>query len=302
MSQITSRGSKWYKRIYVHIENPSLEVGGLRLVPLVLLHDGRPGYIVNQWIYFLLQEEITDSKLEECIRALEHLYAFTMARHESGELSREQREGLLVGFIDAKKYGTDEFCKTSKKYLQYLKTLGLRWKKNSVENITRYINGINEFDSWQAKFHAAVRLNQSEKRFMTAWEIYQDFKNRTDWDPLVHLHPTREHEKEVHHMNAEPKYRHARLKKKPKTAKGFPMAHILKLFECARNPRDELLLLLGLGGSLRKSEPLHLLRTDIESMNSWGELQVRLADPITGRTEWPGPDGKTRYGERKDYF
>lgn len=295
--------ARWYKRIYIHIQNPAPGSRGLRLIPLVLLSDGRPGYIINQWIFYLLQEAITDSRLEEAVRALEHLYSFTMARYEHDEMSKEQQECLLAGFIDAKRYGTGDYCTTTKKHLQYLKDIQLGWKKTSTESIERTINAINLFDKWQSTFHNASKLNPSETRFMNAWEICQDFKNRFNWDPLLHLHPAREHEKEVHNIEVKPKYQHKRLKKSDrKTKKTFPMGFILKLLDCACNPRDELLLLTMLGGSCRMSEPLHMLRTDIEGMNDLGELMIRLADPRDGMIEWTDSKGSRKHGVRTDYF
>lgn len=297
------KASRWYKRIYLHIENPAAGVEGLRQVPLVLLSDGRPGYIINQWIFYLLQEGITDSKLETYVRALEYLYAYTMARHENGVITKEQQDVLLVGFIDARRHGTDEFCATNKSQLQYLKGLGLHWKKTSEDTIERDIRAINEFDIWQATFHGAPKLNPSDKRFLSDWEIYKDFKKRTDWDPLVHLHPTRNHIQEEHQTKVRPKYQHKRLNaiaQKPK--KSFPIGHILKLLDCACNPRDELMLLFMLGGSLRKGEPLHLFRSDIEGINNLGELKVRLADPRKGMVEWTDSNGKVRNTQRQDYF
>jgi len=47
-----------------------------REIPLVLLGDAKPGYVINQWIFYLLDEEITPSRLELYVRALCHLYAF----------------------------------------------------------------------------------------------------------------------------------------------------------------------------------------------------------------------------------
>ncbi len=52
-----------------------------REIPLVLLADGRPGYVINQWIFYLLDEEITPSRLELYVRALCHLYDFAMVRY-----------------------------------------------------------------------------------------------------------------------------------------------------------------------------------------------------------------------------
>nr|WP_320048765.1 hypothetical protein [uncultured Desulfuromonas sp.] len=295
--------SRWYKRIYVHIKNPASGVEGLRNVPLVLLSDGRPGYILNQYIFYLLQGGITDSKLEFNVRALEYLYAFTMALGEKAATTIEQGGALLAGFIDARRHGTDNFCATNKTHLQYLKKLGLHWEKTSDTSIKRDIRAINDFDLWQATFHKATRINPFEKKFLTAWEIYKDFLNRTDWDPLLHLHPTRTHERKEHQVQVNPPLQHKRLNAPTRTyKKSFPMRHILKLLDCASNSRDELLLLTMLGGSLRKGEPLHLYRSDIEGVNDFGELKVRLADPRTGMVEWTDSGGKIRKAARQEYL
>ncbi|MBW2187827.1 MAG: hypothetical protein JRG71_16050 [Deltaproteobacteria bacterium] len=277
-----------YKRIYIHIKDPAPRAYGIRLVPLVLLSDGRPGY---------------DSKLEEYVRALEHLYAFTVARFDNGEILKEQQEGLLAAFIDAKRYGTDELCTTKISHLQYLKNLGLSWEKTSDDSIERAIKAINGFDKWQTKYHGSSPMNPSESRFMTTWEIYQDFRNRAKWDPLLHLHPAREFEKEIYNTEVKPKYHHKRFRNpNSKAKKGFPMGLILKLLDCARNPQDELFLLTMLGGSCRMSEPLHMFRSDIEGLNELGELTIRLADPQEGMVEWTDCNNVVRHGRRKDYF
>ena len=244
------------------------------------------------------------SNLKLHVRALEHLYAFTMARFDQDGFDEFAREGLLASFIDAKRYGTDDFCTTDIPHLQFLKCLGLDWKKTPLDaSIRRYVEAINAFDKWQATFHEAPRLNPSEKQFMSTWEIYQDFKRRENWDPLVHLHPARAHEKNKHQVNVVRPYEHSRrIGKNPRTKKAFPIAHLLKLLDCANNPRDELLLLLMAGGGLRKSEPLHLLRTDIEQQTEWGELRARIEDPEDGMTEWRDYSNIVQHGTRTEYF
>ena len=291
---------KWYRQITVHIQGSK----GLVAAPIVLLEDGQPGYIINQWIYYLVDGGMGPSSLKLHVRALKHLYALTMARFSQGDFYKCAQEGLIASFIDAKKYGTDRYCTTKRPHLQYLKGLRLHWKKTPLDStIERYLAASNTFDKWQATFHGAKRLNPSEKRFMSAWNIYTDFKLRTGWDPLVHLHSSRTHEKETHQVQVAPPFDHKRRQsKKANTKKAFPLPHLFKLLDCVNNPRDELLLLLMFGGGQRKSEPLHLLRTDIEQQTDWGELSVRLADPEDGETEWRGAPSKVKYGSRTEYF
>lgn len=297
--ELTSRG-KWYRQITVHIQGPKGPVAA----PLVLLGDGQPGYIINQWIYHLVDGGMGPSNLDLHVRALKHLYAFTNARFHQGDFDECARQGLIAAFIDAKRHGTDHYCTTEKPHLKYLKDLRLNWKKTPHDStIRRYVEAINAFDKWQATFHGAPRLNPSEKQFMSAWEIYQDFKHRKNWDPLVHLHTARTHEKEKHQVQVVRPYEHRRRQgQKPKIKKAFPLVHLFKLLECVNNPRDELLLLFMAGGSLRKSEPLHLFRTDIEPQNEWGELVVRLEDPEDGMTEWVDDDNIVQHGTRTQCF
>jgi len=291
---------KWYRQITVQIQGPK----GLVAAPIVLLDDGQPGYVINQWIYHLIDAGMGPSNLKLHVRALEHLYAFTMARFYQGSFDEHARQGLIASFIDAKRYGTDHYCTTDKPHLQYLKGLRLNWEKTPLDStIRRYVEAINAFDKWQATFHGAQRLNPSEKQFMSAWEIYQDFKRRKNWDPLVHLHTARTHEKEKHQFQVVPPYEHRRRHgQKPKTKKAFPITRLFKLLDCVNNPRDELLLLLMAGGGLRKSEPLHLFRSDIEQQTEWGELRVRLEDPEDGMTEWTDDNNKAQQGTRSEYF
>jgi hypothetical protein len=297
---MTSAHTKWYRQITVHIQGPK----GLVAIPFVLLDDGQPGYIINQWIYHLVDGGMGPSNLKLHVRSLEHLYALTMARYHQGGFDECARQGLIASFIDAKRYGTDHYCTTDKPHLQYLKSLRLNWEKTPLDDtIRRYIEAINLFDKWQTTFHGAQRLNPSEKQFMSAWEIYQDFKRRTNWDFLAHLYPSRTHEKEKHQVQVTGPYEHKRRKgKKPKSKKAFPIVHLFKLLSCVNNPRDELLLLFMACGSLRKSEPLHLFRTDIEPQNEWGELCVRLEDPEDGMTEWTDNKNILHHDTRTEYF
>src|SRR6185369_1192658 len=112
---------KWYRQITVHIQGPK----GLVAAPIVLLDDGQPGYIINQWIYHLVDGGMGPSNLKLHVRALEHLYALTMARFHQGGFDEHAREGLIASFIDAKRYGTDHYCTTKKLHLQYLKDMRL---------------------------------------------------------------------------------------------------------------------------------------------------------------------------------
>lgn len=280
-----------------------------RQFPLVLI-DGQPSYVLNQYLYSLVEEEITPSSLEAHLTALTMMYEFTIARYGQ-TLDREQAKALVAEFIDARKYGTDQYCLKSIEDTRhgYLNQLGLHWKPIKDHRTTeRQIQYINEFDDWQAHFHRADRMNPYETVFKSAFEIYNDFKMRSSWDALAHLHPTRQHTKKQYETTVRPKREHKRKRqqqnrKSVKLDRGFPLKRFVELVESARNPRDKMLWLLCGGGSLRGSEPLHLLFSDIEGLDELGQARVRLADPEYGMIEWDDPiTGAHRNGTRTEYF
>jgi integrase len=294
--------SRYYDVVWVY----SVEFPG-REIPLVLLADGRPGYVINQWICYLLDEEITPSRLELYIRAICHLYSFVMARYP-GDFGPENSERLLADFIEGKKFGTDTYCiKTDDRYA-WLTTLGLYWKPlfRRTNTIKSYLDAINQFDQWQVTFHKSKPLNPCEERVMTAWEIYRDFQQRTDWDPLLHLFGSREHAKRDYKTNGYGKYSHRRHElefHRRKVPRAFPLEKFVDLIEQSNNLRDKLLWLLMGAGSLRGSEVLHLFLTDVEGVDpEHGDAKVILADPEYGMVRWTDKDGKNHYETRAKYF
>ena len=278
-----------------------------REIPLVLLADGRPGYVINQWIAYLLDEEITPSRLELYVRAICHLYSFVLARYPD-DFGAEKVEQLLDDFIAAKKFGTDTFCiKTDDRY-EWLTSLGLYWQPlfRRTNTIKLYLEAINQFDQWQVTFHKSKPLNPYDERVMTAWEIYHDFQQRTDWDPLLHLHSSREHTKRDYKTTVYGKYSHRRYEvesHRRKVPKNFPLDKFIDLIEQSDNVRDKLLWLLMGAGSLRGSETLHLFLSDVEGMNpEHGDAKIILADPEYGKVRWTDEKGKTHYETRDKYF
>ena len=80
-----------------------------RPIPLVVLANGQPGYTINQWIYWLLEEGITPSLLEQHVRAVMHLYEFHYrTTYGERELTQYQAERLIADFLDAKRCGSTD--------------------------------------------------------------------------------------------------------------------------------------------------------------------------------------------------
>ncbi|WP_315979802.1 hypothetical protein [Aliamphritea spongicola] len=199
MSGYIIKGNPWYEIVWIY-DN---EFRG-RLFPLVYLAGGQPGYVINQYIYDLMVRGFSHSKLELYVRGLCHLYAFTCARYGTRALTDAESANLVANFLDAKQYGTDEFCTRRSKRWGWLKYLGLHWKplllsrRAKGSTLRNYVEAITEFDNWQHTHHGSIRLNSVERRFMSAWERFQDFKKRTKWDMKLHLYHSRNHTKVVY--------------------------------------------------------------------------------------------------------
>ncbi|SHO58282.1 tyrosine-type recombinase/integrase [Vibrio quintilis] len=299
----------WYSTIWLY--DSDFEQ---RKFPLVYLANGMPSYTINQYIYHLLESEISHNKLESSVRALCHLYAFTCAYYGQRILTSEEASYLVANFIDAKKFGTDEFCIRNSPRFSWLKNLGLNWKplslsKNGISTIKGYIRAITNFDKWQANIYNIQPLNPTEKYFISAWRQYKKFETRKEWDPLIHLELARKRRKqteEKYSSQVENKLNsnHKRLtiKNKLRIRKAFPLGRFIDLVETASNPRDKMLILLQGGGSLRRSEPLHIFHSDIEGQNEFGEARIRIDDPEIGMVEWRDHNGKLVSGTRIQYF
>ena len=295
--------SSYYQTVWVYANAfPGREI------PLVLLGNAKPGYVINQWIFYLLDEEITPSRLEIYVRALCHLYAFAMARYPAGQFKPGEQEELLKDFIDAKKLGTDTYCIKPDERSAWLMNLGLYWKPlfRRTNTIKLYLEAINQFDQWQVTFHKSKALNPYEERVMTAWEIYCDFQQRTGWDPFVYLYGARQHIARDYQTNVYGKYLHKRYKiesHRRKSPKAFPLDRFVDLVEQSQNPRDKLLWLLMGGGSLRSSETLHLFLSDVEGIDpKHGDARIILADPEYGYVRWTDTKGNQHYETREKYF
>jgi integrase len=276
-----------------------------REIPLVVLADGRPGYVINQWIFYLLDEEITPSRLEQYIRSLCHLYDFAMARYTDFNSVRD-KGALLEEFIDAKKFGTDSYSLKTDDRHSWLLSLGLYWKPllKRTKTIALYLDAINQFDEWQVTFHKSIALNPYEEQFMSAWEIYRDFQQRTHWDPFLHLHASRQHTKRDYKTAAYGKYSHKRHEcRNRSTPKAFPFDKFVDLIDQTVNPRDKLLWLLMGAGSLRSSETLHLFSSDVKGVDpEHKDTIICLADPEYGYVQWTDKNGKQQSNTRESYF
>jgi hypothetical protein len=256
-----------------------------RPVPLVVLADGRPGYTVNQWIYWLLQEGATPSLLEQQVRAVMQLYEFYYRTYRGRELTQKEAERLVADFLDAKRRGSE--------------LMGWR-PNNNMDTLTRYLTAINRFDEWQSTFHGAPRMNPSEEQFISAWERYREFQQRTKWDPMLHLFPSRSHMKTEHEHKLRIEHQRFRVGKK-KIPKSFPIGRFVELVEHTPNPRDQVLWLLMGGGSLRGSEVLHIYYQDVLGVDNLGATRIRLDDPETGEITWER-NGKLKTGTRAEYL
>ncbi len=213
------RESKWHKIFYFYLkEFPCREI------PIVFLYDGQPGYVINQWIYYLLEEKITPAKLELYIRSLSQLYDLCMARRGQGQIREVNNKRLVADYIEARLLGTDEYClnKTNPRY-DYLSNLRLHWKPATEQNVKQNIKAINKFDKWQSTFHGAQRINPSESVFIDSYEIYREFKRSEAWNPFHRLFTAREHTKEVYRndVGSMQHSRIARLKEENGTKKRF---------------------------------------------------------------------------------
>ncbi|MBL0225242.1 MAG: hypothetical protein IPQ16_06590 [Geobacteraceae bacterium] len=273
-----------------------------RAVPMVFLVNGKPGYVINQWILDLVETSIRPARLSSYVGSICMLYDFCIARFGLGPLRDEDQQRLVADFIDARRYGTDEYCRKSNhdEYYDYLRNLGLSWKPTHSRNVKINLKAINVFDRWQATYHGAPRLNPSEKEFLSRYEVYREWQHRTKWDPFLHLFNTREHTKDTHkvEMSKDDRNSETETKGRYRREKAFPLQLIIRLIECCANPRDKMLLLLMLGGSLRRSEPLHIFVQDIEGVDALGQAVVRLEDPLNGWVEW----GHNKCGTRKQFF
>jgi integrase len=276
----------------MHIENTAWQIEWIytiefpgRPVPLVILQDGKPGYVINQWVYWLLEEGVTPSTLEQHIRSVMQLYEFCYRKYGNESLNETQSLNLISDFLEAKRKGSQL----------------LGWKPNRRSStLKKYLHSINLFDKWNTTFNKALHLNPNEECFMTRYQVNLKFRQRKKFDLLIHLHPAKIHKQKVYKYNV--KIDHQRFCVDSHIIpKAFPVEMFVPLIEATRNPRDQMLWLLMAGGSLRQSETLHLFYEDVLGINKDGVPRIRLADPETGIISWY-KDGRQVTGNRLQYM
>jgi len=277
----------FHEMLYVHTQ----QFPG-RVVPMVLLENGKPGYAINAFINHLLMQGEQESTLHQKISALCQLYEFCKRRYGDRSLSEEELRNLVFHFGNAKLNGTIQTDGTDPTNLYWTPI-----RPSTVKNLIRYIGA---FDRFQEMFLGARRLNPVEVHFQTAFERYCEFKRRKDYDPFIHLFPSRSQKQLL------PQYKvqeHRRDLSKRRQQKAFPVGHIVELIDATDEPRDKMLLLLMAFGSLRRSEPLHLLHEDVLGrFKDTGAAWVRLADPVHGEVSWLDDNDQEHSGPRQRYF
>lgn len=279
---------------------------GSRLVPIVFLADGKPGYVINMYTYWMMKRKMPPSTYRHRLRALCHLYAFTFSRYENS-MNESEAKSLLGDFIDAKFHGTDHFCLSEPDDSSWLRNLNLHWRPVLRKStIKRYIKAINDFDEWQLDNPQIKPLNPFEEKVLSHWEIFRDFKNRENWDELLHLHGAtpktyKEHEHDVDHYIKE----HQRLKtarRQRNTNKAFPVQKFGELVDKTPNYCHKLCFLLMGGTSLRLSDVLNMFFSDVAGRHSDGTAAVIVDDPTEGMTTWFDQSGNIHHSNRRDYI
>ena len=246
------------------------------------------------------------STLEQHIRALCHLYAFTYARYENN-ITHEGLQILLADFVDAKMLGTDQFCISNLPEDIWMKKLNLGWPPISLKRtVKQYIRAINDFDDWQHKGQKNIYpLNPYETRVLTDFEKYKNFERKKKYDILLHIDSTRSHTtKDYKYDLAKNNKEHKAIDaaRKQKYLKAFPLTKFADLVEKTTNIRDKMLWLLMAGTGLRLSECLNLFFTDVIGRQDDGSAAIMLAHPQVGMTTWTDQSGTYHHSTREDYI
>lgn len=260
--------------------------------PLVLL-NGRPSYVINQWIAHMIRNGIGQSLLQERMRAVLHLADFCLWKYGERELRAEEKASLLPDFLTTKQQGTGQETPWHES--------GLGWSPANRENLKRYLAGINAFDDWQSTYHSAQRLNPSERVVLDAFQAQAELRAREKWDLLLHLFPSQTLSRRRHTHQLPATHKRHRSKRRPHH-KVFPLEAFVDLVEQCANPRDRMIYLQLFGLGMRGSEALHLYLEDVFGISEQGEARVRLDDPETGEWRWIDKAGKRRSDTRSNYL
>lgn len=258
---------------------------------MVLLENGKPGYVINAYINYLMMQGEQEATLHAKISAVCQLYEFCKRTYGDRDLTESELRHLVFDFGSAKLNGTIQPDDTD--------PTNLHWRPVLPSTVGLLIRHINDFDKFQETFFHSPRLNPVEVRFQTNFEQYQEFRRRQKYDPFVHLFPSKSHKKSIAKYVAKEHRRESHRG----SLKAFPINKLIELIEAADEPRDRMLLLLMGFGGLRRSEPLHVLHQDILGrFVDTGAAWVRLADPITGEVAWIDDNGDERSGPRAKFF
>ncbi|PVX83629.1 hypothetical protein C7402_10633 [Paraburkholderia unamae] len=260
--------------------------------PLVFL-NGSPGFLINQWVAFLLNAGIKQSLFDEMLRAVLGLFEYCLAKFGDRPLSESESVDLVIGFLAAKQKGTDR--------PEAEMGLGLDWRPVGYKTVQRYISALREFDKFQVTFHGASPLLQVEARLLSNWEKYAEFQRRTKFDLLLHLFPGRKHDKTVV-VPVAPDAHGGKKRRDFLSPKSFPLDRFVDLVESTPNPRDKMLFLQLFGLGMRESEPLHLFLADVMGTSPLGEARIRLDDPETGEWRWEDSKGHRHHATRAAYL
>jgi integrase len=286
-SRLPRLPSSYHEIVHVRIaQSPG------RLFPLVLLENGRPGYVINAYLNYLMMRGEQESTFRQKLQAVCQLYEFCRRKYGDAQLDEAEVRGLIFEFGSAKLHGTIQPDGSD--------SLNLYWRPvlpSTLRSILRYID---DFDAFQVAHFRSTALNPAETRFQTAFQRYQDFKARTQYDPFVHLFPSRSRERKE---AAYAVVQHKRDSQRRRPHKVFPAEFIIEMIERTPEPRDKMLLLLMAFGGLRRSEPLHLLQHDmIGQFRDTGAAWITLADPVRGPTRWTGEDGREHAATRREFL
>lgn len=263
-----------------------------RLYPLVLLENGRPGYVINAFINYLLMRGEQESSFQQKLQSVCQLYEYCRRKYAESDLSEEQIRSLIFEFGSAKLHGTIQPDGSD--------PLNLGWRPIMPKTLRNIVRNLQEFDTFQVAFFNAKQLNPVEVKFQSNFERYMEFKARSKYDPLLHLFPSHSTERTAPVYQAK-EHRRDSLKRRPE--KVFPGDFIIDLVEKTEEPRDKMLLLLMGFGGLRRSEPLHLFHQDVVGrFKDTGAAWVVLADPIKGQTTWQDARGNACSGTRREFL
>lgn len=263
-----------------------------RVFPLIFLENGKPGYVINAYINYLMMRGEQESSLQQKINAVCQLYEFYRRRNGNADLSEERTRHLIYDFGAAKLHGTLQPDGSD--------PLNLGWRPVMPSTLRTMLRYLEDFDAFQTTYLHAGPLNPVEVRFQSAFERYLDFKARSKYDPFVHLFPSRSTEQS---RAAYAVREHRRELLRRGAEKVFPADFVVDLIERTETPRDKMLLLLMAFGGLRRSEPLHLLHQDIAGrFRDTGAAWVVLTDPVRGSVAWTDRHGVARSEPRKEFF